>query len=230
MRFVAARTASVRCTRSRRRRQSSAQAVLETALVIPIMLLLVCNFIAVMLQVAVQQQLDTATALAAQSRFQATQEAYDPAGAACCPDPRCCAAASGSPLSTAGIPTGCRFAGESFYGSMQGYTAILRWQRAPLCLTGGDSGHSATAFGGASPYAGSPPQADVSCIIGATGPTGETFKGYVDRTLDPPGGLSVVLCEATATLDFSKTPLAWGVFWSPTLHARAEALPPPFRQ
>ena len=218
------------CTRARRRRQSSAQAVLETALVIPIMLLLVCNFIAVMLQVAVQQQLDTATALAAQSRFQATQEAYDPAGAACCPDPRCCATASATPLSTAGIPTGCRFAAESFYGSMQGYTAILRWQRAPLCLTGGDSGRAATAFGGATPYPGSPQQAEVSCVVGATGPTGATFSGYVDRTLDPPRGLSVVLCEATATLDFSKTPLAWGVFWSPTLHAHAEALPPPFRQ
>ena len=218
------------CTRSRRRRRSSAQAVLETALVIPIMLLLVCNFIAVMLQVAVQQQLDTATALAAQSRFQATQEAYDPAGAACCPDPRCCTTASGTALSTAGIPTGCRFAAESFYGSMQGYTAILRWQRAPLCLTGGDSGRSATAFGGATPYPRSPQQAEVSCVVGATGPTGATFTGYVDRALDPPRGLSVVLCEATATLDFSRTPLAWGVFWSPTLHAHAEALPPPFRQ
>ena len=218
------------CPRSRRRRRSSAQAVLETALVIPIMLLLVCNFIAVMLQVAVQQQLDTATALAAQSRFQATQEAYDPAGAACCPDPRCCITASGTALSTAGIPTGCRFAAESFYGSMQGYTAILRWQRAPLCLTGGDSGRSATAFGGATPYPGSPQQAEVSCVVGATGPAGATFRGYVDRALDPPRGLSVVLCEATATLDFSRTPLAWGVFWSPTLHAHSEALPPPFRQ
>ena len=216
-------------TRSRRRQQSSAQAVLETALVIPIMLLLVSNFIAVMLQVAVQQQLDTATALAAQSRFQATQEAYDPSGAACCPDPRCCAMASGTALSTAGIPTGCRFAAESFYGSMQGYSGILRWQRAPLCLTGGDSGRS-TAFGGATPYSGSPQLAEVSCVVGATAPTGATFTGYIDRTLDPPRGLSVVLCEATATLDFSKTPLAWGVFWSPTLHAHAEALPPPFRQ
>lgn len=221
---------TVRRTGSGRRLQSSAQAVLETALVIPIMLLLVCNFIAVMLQVAVQQQLDTATALAAQSRFQATQEAYDPAGAACCPDPRCCAAASGTALSTAGIPTGCRFAAESFYGSMQGYASILRWQLAPLCLTGGDSGRSSSAFGGATPYSGSPQQAEVSCVVGATGPTGTTFSGYVDRTLDPPQGLSVVLCEATATLDFSRTPLAWGVFWSPTLHAHAEALPPPFRQ
>ena len=45
-----------------------------------------------------------------------------------------------------------------------------------------------------------------------------------------PAGLYVVTCDATARLDFSTTPLAWGVFWSPTLHAHAEALPPPFRQ
>ena len=230
MRRVESRKATVRCARARRRGRSSAQAVLETALVIPIMLLLVCNFVAVMLQVAVQQQLDTATALAAQSRFQATQEAYDPAGAACCPDPRCCASTSGTALSTAGIPTGCRFAAESFYGSMQGYTAILRWQQAPLCLTGGDSGRAGVAFGGATPYPGAPPLADVSCVVGATAPSGASFSGYVDRTLDPPRGLSVVLCESAATLDFSRTPLAWGVFWSPTLQAHAEALPPPFRQ
>ena len=222
---------ALRCTPLRRRRRCSAQAVLETALIIPIMLLLVCNFIAVMLQVAVQQQLDTATALAAQSRFQATQEAYDPAGAACCPDARCCASSTGgTALGTAGIPTGCRFAAESFYGSMQGYMGILQWSQGPLCLTGGDSGRSGLAFGGATPYAGSPELADVSCVVSATGPSGAAFSGYVDRTLDPPRGLSVVLCDSTATLDFSKTPLAWGVFWAPTLHAHAEALPPPFRQ
>lgn len=53
---------------NRRRSRSSmnAQAVLETALVIPILLLLVCNFIALMVQVTVQQQMDAAVALAAE--------------------------------------------------------------------------------------------------------------------------------------------------------------------
>ena len=105
--------------RRRRRRGSDAQAVLETALVIPLMLLLVANFIALMLQVTVQQQLDSATALAAESRFQASQEAFDPPGALCCPDPRCCATPSdGTSLVTAGIPTGCRYAAETFYAPL----------------------------------------------------------------------------------------------------------------
>ncbi|HEX6539918.1 MAG TPA: hypothetical protein VF155_12145 [Candidatus Dormibacteraeota bacterium] len=217
------------CRRGRRA-HSSAQAVLETALVIPILLLLVCNFIAVMLQVAVQQQMDSATALAAESRFQATQEAFDAANSRCCPDPRCCAHGSGAALLTAGIPTGCRYAAESFYGSMRGYAPMLLWQTAPLCLSGGDSARGGSALGGATPYPGSPAQSEVSCVVGATSPAGIVFAGYVDRALNPPRGLSVVMCQATATLDFSKTPLAWGVFWRPTLSAHAEALPPPFRQ
>lgn len=219
----------MRCTR-RRRASTSAQAVLETALVIPIMLLLVCNFIGVMLQVAVQQQLDSATALAAESRFQATEEAFDPPGSQCCPDPRCCASGGGPGLATTGIPTGCRFAAESFYGTMQGYAALLQWHSAPLCLSGGDSGRTAIAFGGAVPYTGSPRQAPVSCVVGATNADGTNTPGYVDHSLNPPRGLSVVMCESTVTLDFSRTPLAWGVFWRPQLSAHAEALPPPFRQ
>ena len=220
----------MRPARARRRRHNGAQAVLETALVIPLMLLLVCNFIAVMLQVSVQQQMDSATALAAESRFQAPQEAFDATGASCCPDPRCCSGSAGSALATAEIPTGCRYAAETFYGTMQGYAAILKWHTGPLCLTGGDSGRSSQPFGGAVPYAQSPLQSDVSCVVGATQPGGSGSPGYLDRALNPPGGLYVVTCDATATLDFSTTPLAWGVFWSPTLHAHAEALPPPFRQ
>ena len=73
--------------RRTRRRGDNAQAVLETALVIPILLFLVCNFIAVMVQVTVQQQLNSATALAAQSRFQAPENAVDPRGAGAAPRP-----------------------------------------------------------------------------------------------------------------------------------------------
>lgn len=215
--------------RRARRRSSTAQAVLETALVIPIMLLLVCNFVAVMVQVAVQQQLDSATALAAESRFQAPQGAYDAAGAGCCAGANSGASSAATQLRTSALPTGCRFAAESFYGTMQGYASLLRWQPGPLCLNGGDSARASAEFGGATPYAGSP-TADVSCVIGATAAGGTTFAGYVDHALNPPRGLSVVMCQATATLDFSRTPLAWGVFWRPTLSAHAEALPPPFRQ
>lgn len=195
------------------------------------MLLLVANFIGLMLQVTVQQELDSATALAAESRFQAPQEAFDAAGTRCCPDPRCCATPIDSAsLVTAGAPTGCRYAAETFYGTMQGDAQLLEWQDGPLCLTGGDSARATLPFGGALPYASSPARSHVSCVVGATSATGVAYPGYLDHALNPPAGLYVVTCDATARLDFSKTPLAWGVFWSPTLHAHAEALPPPFRQ
>jgi hypothetical protein len=217
--------------RRRRHRTGDAQAVLETALVIPIMLLLVCNFVGLMLQVTVQEQLDSATALAAEARFQAPNGAFDAQGAQCCPDPRCCATATdGTSLVTAGIPTGCRYAAETFYGTMQVYTRLLRWQSAPLCLTGGDSARGDTVAGGAVPYPQSPAASHVSCVVGAVSPAGVAYPGYLDRALNPPAGLYVVTCDASAVLDFSQTPLAWGVFWRPTLHAHAQALPPPFRQ
>ena len=93
------------------RRADNAQAVLETALVIPILLFLVCNFIALMVEVTVQEQLNSATALAAQSRFQAPQNAFDVPGTRCC-------GAHGVTLVTSGLPTGCRYAAETFYGTM----------------------------------------------------------------------------------------------------------------
>ncbi len=206
-----------------RRRGDDAQAVLETALVIPILLFLVCNFIALMVQVTVQQQLDSATALAAQSRFQAPESAVDPSGT------QCCGAHGSAALVTAGLPTGCRYAAESFYGTMTTYTGMLVWLTAPLCTTGGDSGGGGAPSRPAAAYAGSP-NADVSCDIGSIGPGGVVVPGYRDRALDPPAGLDVVTCEASTRIDFSKTPLGWGVFWSPIVHARTEALPPPFRQ
>ena len=69
-----------------------------------------------------------------------------------------------------------------------------------------------------------------SLVTTSPGPGGIVTPGFRDRALDPPAGLEVVICRATTKLDFSHTPLAWGVFWTPTVHAQAEALPPPFRQ
>src|ERR1700694_2497818 len=112
--------------RRRSRSNMDAQAVLETALVIPILLLLVCNFLARMVQVTVQQQMDAAVALAAESRFQAPNQAFDPAGARCCPDPRCCGVSStGASLTTGGIPTGCRYAAETFYAPQDAGSVTL---------------------------------------------------------------------------------------------------------
>jgi hypothetical protein len=207
----------------RRRRGDDAQAVLETALVLPILLFLVCNFIGVMVQVTVQEQLNAATALAAQSRFQAPNNAVDPPGSRCC-------GTSGAVVTTAGLPTGCRYAAETFYGTMTTYTGLLVWQTGSLCTSGGDSGNRAHPRLPSTPYPGSPARSEVSCDIGSVGPGGVVTPGFLDRTLDPPTGLEVVICSATTKLDFSRTPLAWGVFWTPTVHAQAEALPPPFRQ
>jgi hypothetical protein len=215
---------------ARSSRRGGAQAVLETALVIPVLLLLVCNFAAVMVQVAAQEQLDSAVSLAAQSRFQATQEAFDPPGTRCCPDPRCCARASdATSLDTGGLPTGCRYAAESFYGTMTFNERLLRWNTAPLCMTGGDSGSGGGVAHAAAAYPGAP-ESHVSCDVGSVGAAGAVFPGFLDRMLNPPFGLRVVTCDASAVLDFSRTPLGWGVFWSPSLHAHAEVVPPPFRQ
>ena len=204
--------------------------MLETALVIPIMLLLVCNFIALMVQVTVQQQVDAAVTLAAESRFQAPTTAFDAGNVRCCPDPRCCGtAATPASLRTDGTPTGCRYAAESFYGTMQRFTQFLQWDTGPLCLTGGDS-RSGRPFGGALPYPLSPRDSEVSCVIGSMGPDGARHAGFLDHTLNPPSGLEVVTCDAAARIDFSKTPLGWGVLWTPSVHSHAEALPPPFRQ
>jgi hypothetical protein len=207
----------------RRRRGDDAQAVLETALVLPILLFLVCNFIGVMVQVTVQQQLNAATALAAQSRFQAPNNAVDPSGTRCC-------AAGGSVLDTSGLPTGCRYSAETFYGTMTTYTGVLVWETGSLCTSGGDSGDATHPHLPGIPYPGAPPRSNVSCDIGSVSPGGVVTPGFLDRSLAPPGGLDVVICSATTKLDFSRTPLAWGIFWTPTVHAQAEALPPPFRQ
>ena len=206
--------------RRSRRRGDDAQAVLETALVIPILLFLVCNFIALMVQVTVQEQLNSATALAAQSRFQAPESAVDAPGTRCC-------GVHGVMLITA---TGCRYAAETFYGTMTTYVGLLHWDTATLCTSGGDSGNAGNPPRQPVSYAGSPTDAEVSCDIGSITAAGIVVPGYVDRSLNPPSGLEVVTCSASASLDFANTPLAWGVFWTPTIHAQAEALPPPFRQ
>ncbi len=207
----------------RRRRGDDAQAVLETALVLPILLFLVCNFIGVMVQVTVQEQLNAATALAAQSRFQAPNNAVDPPGTRCC-------GAAGTVLNTAGLPTGCRYAAETFYGTMTTYTGMLVWQPGWLCTSGGDSGNATHPRQPGSPYPGSPAHSNVSCDIGSVAADGAVVPGFLDRSLHPPSGLDVVICNATTKIDFSRTPLAWGILWTPTVHAQAEALPPPFRQ
>ena len=174
---------------------------------IPVLLALVSVFLAVMVQVEAQQQMEAATKLAAESFFQAPLHAIDANGTTCC------ARTAGSPgsLDTSGMPKGCRFAAETFYGTMT-FRRFLVFEAQrdsaphPLCLRDG------------APL-GSARSSYITCEV-----------NFLDTTLQPPSGLHVVRCSASASLDFSRTPLAWAIPWSPTVTAIAEAVPPPFRQ
>ena len=193
--------------RSARRRSTDAQAVIETAIVIPVLLALITVFLAVMVQVEAQQEMDGATKLAAESFFQAPRDAVDAPGTVCC------ATQPGGPpaLDTSGMPKGCRFAAETFYGT-------LTFRRFLVFAAQRDGGAHPLCTRGGAPL-GAAMHALVTC---------ETQ--YRDPALNPPAGLVVVRCSATATLDFSRTPLAWAIPWAPTVAASAEAIPPPFRQ
>ena len=188
------------------RHRSTGQAIIETAIVIPILHALVSVFLGVMLQVEAQQEMDAATKLAAESFFEAPRLAIDAAGTTCCPR----TPGSVDSLDTSGMLKGCRFAAETFYGTMTFRRFLVfpadRGAARPLCVRSG------TPFGPAqSSY--------ITCDV-----------SFLDTSLNPPSGLSVVRCTASAVLDFSRTPLAWAVPWRPTISATAEAIPPPFRQ
>lgn len=189
------------------RRGADAQAVIETAIVIPVLLALISAFLAIMVQVAAQQEMDAATKLAAESFFQAPRLAVDAPGTTCCSTPP---AAPGA-LDTSGMPKGCRFAAETFYGTM----TFRRYLTFPA--DAGRADHPLCSRDGAP--LGAARNSDITCEIDS-----------LDTTLNRPSGLRVVRCTATATLDLSRTPLAWAVPWKPTIAATAEAIPPPFRQ
>lgn len=196
-----------RSRRHRRRGSTDAQAVIETAIVIPVLLALISAFLAVMVQVSAQQEMDAATKLAAESFFQAPRLATDSPGTTCCQQ----SIGTADSLDTSGMPKGCRFAAETFYGTMtfRRYLAFPAQRDVaahPLCRRDGAP-------------VGAAQRSFITCDI-----------DILDRAVNPPQGLRVVRCAATATLDFSHTPLAWAVVWNPTVAATAEAIPPPFRQ
>ena len=171
------------------------------------MLVLISVFLAIMVQVEAQQQMEAATKLAAESFFQAPRQAVDANGTTCCAQ----TVGAADSLDTSGLPKGCRFAAETFYGTMS-FRRFLVFgaqhdaQAHPLCTRDG------TPLGAAR-------RSYISCEV-----------DFLDTAIAPPAGLRVVRCTASATLDFSRTPLAWAIPWSPTVAAVAVAIPPPFRQ
>lgn len=184
---------------------------METAIIIPVMLFLITGFIGLMIQVELQQQLDAATKLAAESTFQAPRGEVD----------------------ADGMPTRCRFARETFEGTMSFYftssyanagsdaaftgatlsNQYLKFQQVPICQT------TIAGYGvPPPPQVGASPTGDIQCDIDYQDPNPQL------------GGIHMTYCHTTVKLDYSKTPLAWAVFWSPTLKSQAETAPPPFRQ
>ena len=131
--------AAVRDVRRPRVRGADAQAIIETAIVIPILLALISVFLAVMVQVEAQQEMEAATKLAAESFFQAPRQAMDANGTTCCAAGQRRAPTRSTPRA---MPKGCRFAAETFYGTMTfRQFLVFGAQRDPaahpLCLRDG---------------------------------------------------------------------------------------------
>jgi hypothetical protein len=196
----------------RSRRRGRAQAIIETAIVIPLMLFLIVGFIGLMVQVELQQQLESATKLAAESTFQAPRSRLDPGTQ---------------------MPTRCRYARETFegtgsffFGAGDGADAVfygarlsspyLTFTPVRLCSQAVPLAGFSAPPGPAGSSTPADPIADIRCDLDVPDP----------QLNNAP----VTYCDTWAELDYSRTPLAWAVFWKPRLHAAAEALPPPFRQ
>jgi hypothetical protein len=127
---------------------------------------------------------------------------------------------------TAGFPTRCRFAQESFYGDLSVYSSLLNFQghQQPFCLNDGS-----TNFGLAS---SSPPSA-LSCDIYfqdsalyAAGTVGRDPYNPSVTVNRPPA----VRCTTTVTIEMSATPVSWVYRWDPVVTFTAEVVPPTFRQ
>jgi len=209
-------------------------------MVIPIMLALLAGFIGLMIQVEIQQQLDTATKLAAESTFQAPRSLHD----------------TGTKF-----PTRCRYASETFEGTMAFAFGDRRTLGAAAPFNGMSNfqDHSSST----NPFldfhhvnickvdptvcnCGEPRHPDDSVVGGpvpfripAPGPPGTNGSGgnpWGDMECDIDfrdpkiSQLRVTFCTSAVDIDYSKTPLAWAVFWKPTLTSTSEAVPPPFRQ
>ena len=194
-------------------------------MVLPIMLALISGFIAIMIQVRAQQQLQSAVELAAASSFTVPRsfEDYDTQG------------------NHNGFPTRCRYAAETFMGTMDFYTSDVNrstgqpnWDQ--------DNTSNFISFENPKDESGNR-MSPVMCNYngGSTvrydgdGYNLHYSSDYVYCHLDAQQVIDGVTqnltwCSASVTLHFDKTPLGWAIFWNPTITAQASAQQPPFRQ
>ena len=145
----------------RSRRGQRAQAVLETALVLPILLFLTFGFIGLMLEVQAQQELDSATKLAVEAAFQAP-----------------------SPKGAAVNAQAHAYSATTFSGTMEFYSRFLQWRTN---LPGGvHVDCRGPYYGSAGPPVDSPPQPQsIECSASVTLLLSHTPVGWTRVFGDP---------------------------------------------
>ena len=180
-----------------------AQAVLETALVIPIMLALVFNFLGLMVLVQGQNQLHSALSLAAQSIT------VYPAGA----DKAICEAA-----------------GRAFWPTAYGKPTFLSNAATPS--TSGCSWGSDKAPGAAFTIKNLRCRSNTSAPVTGTGVDYFNGQNYLDAANSgaPQVQPYPIQCSADQVWDFSNTVLGPFIVWQPTFKAVAQVQPPATRQ
>ena len=186
-----------------RRRPKRGQAIVEMALVLPLMVFLVMNFLGIMVEIVAQNQLEASLNLAAQSAVTAPPD--DPA-------------------------TSCTYASQAFWSTMYAQTALSSdpfdtTGAPPACPT---SSSGATSFSTmrTSPNGAIATVTDFNCIApGPPGPPGTPplpYPSYFLHYNTPPNGvLPKVTCSGTEKVDFSHSVLGLFVYWSPTFSAQA---------
>ena len=194
------------------------------AMVLPIMLALISGFIAIMIQVRAQQQLQSAVELAAASSFTVPRSFQD-------------TDSQGNPN---GFPTRCRYAAETFMGTMDFYTSDVdrttgqpNWDQRntskfltfehPTNESGGRENTTLCLYdGGTAAFSADPDYLHY--------PSNYVYCHLDDQQVIDGVTENLTWCSASVTLHFDQTPLGWAIFWSPTITAHASALQPPFRQ
>lgn len=192
----------------RRRRGEVAQAVLEIALVLPIMLVLVFNFLALMVEVQTVAHVETAASLAAESSIAAPVN--DVQDSCVYSYYSFFQTLYGETISVG--PTGCPSTGGSYTVSRSAPANSPITDTALTCDTADSQTPQLNYYDGGG----------YTLIVPGSSPP-KTF--LESRPTGPP-----VHCKTTITLDFSRTPLPFAVVQQSTFTIDAQATPTKVRQ